>query len=684
MKGFMKPSLIRFSFFLVFLLIFNGLLSSQTKEQESIRHEVTVTVKLIQVYVLDKNGNPVSDLNQSDFEVYDNGKPQKISYFEKHIITIPKKKEEIEKILPEEKKEIKPSHMNRKFFLFFDFAFNTPAGIMRAKRAALHFLDTLNPDDEVGILTYSAKKGLTMQAYLTKDHRGIRKVLEGIGMKGALEKAEDVKGEHWTESAELWEKAEGGGKFSKEANTRMAEMAVNAREFERRIYASQAMDFTQTMKELAKALRYIPGVKHVVLFSSGVANFILFGGGESSSELSRTYKGLYRINEFEEMAKELSSSNSPVISINTEGQALSSKSNEFLGDGSLRYLSKLSGGKYFDNINSYKMITEEIQKMTGTYYVLGYTISETYDGKFHEIKVKVKRKDCEVFGQKGYFSPKPFTEFTETEKFFHLIDLALSEKPIFQEPIKFPLKTFLYFENGKSFCVFLSRVSKELIKEIGGAKGEIATLILGKEWNIIGLKKKEANFTQFHDDLYFHSILPISSGEYGLRVVLRNLDNGKGAVGSSEITIPEIKDSNFRISSPLLLKLKEKGEYLEGPKEEKSMNLFTLYPFDPERYEPILDELKKKTKLFCMFSISIGKIENPDISFFLNLRNLSSGENFFPSFSIIDKAERKDTLIYLLEIPIENLPSGKYSLYTIAEERGNKLRASTNTIFEVK
>lgn len=71
-----------FSLFLtlILLLIFEEFLPSQAKDksQEPLRHEVTVTVKLIQVYVLDRNGNPVPDLNlnQSDFEVYDNGKTQ--------------------------------------------------------------------------------------------------------------------------------------------------------------------------------------------------------------------------------------------------------------------------------------------------------------------------------------------------------------------------------------------------------------------------------------------------------------------------------------------------------------------------------------------------------------------------------------------------------------------------------
>jgi len=52
--------------------------SSQTiRNQKAIQHEVVVTLKLVQVYVTDKSGKPVVDLEKSDFIIYDNGLLQK-------------------------------------------------------------------------------------------------------------------------------------------------------------------------------------------------------------------------------------------------------------------------------------------------------------------------------------------------------------------------------------------------------------------------------------------------------------------------------------------------------------------------------------------------------------------------------------------------------------------------------
>ena len=62
-------------------------------------------------------------------------------------------------------------------------------------------------------------------------------------------------------------------------------------------------------------------------------------------------------------------------------------------------------GKYFGNIKNYENIMQEIHNTTGSYYVLGYYIDEKWDGRYHKIKVKVKRKGCEVRAQGGFFNP---------------------------------------------------------------------------------------------------------------------------------------------------------------------------------------------------------------------------------------------------------------------------------------
>ncbi|MGQ9579100.1 MAG: hypothetical protein ACUVWQ_10815, partial [Candidatus Aminicenantales bacterium] len=141
------------------------------RQQFILQHEVKVTLKLIQVYVTDKKGNPISDLNKENFTVDDNGKKQNLTEFEKHFISVPA---EIEEKMTATPLTLGRQLMPRRFFLFFDFAFNNAKGIEKAKKAALHFIDThLMPTDEVGVISCFAIKALTVHEYLTLDHERV-------------------------------------------------------------------------------------------------------------------------------------------------------------------------------------------------------------------------------------------------------------------------------------------------------------------------------------------------------------------------------------------------------------------------------------------------------------------------------------------------------------------------------
>ena len=62
------------------------------KNQKELQYDVTVVLKLVQVFVTDKNENPVTGLTKDDFILHDNGKLQTITDFEKYISAKPDKK----------------------------------------------------------------------------------------------------------------------------------------------------------------------------------------------------------------------------------------------------------------------------------------------------------------------------------------------------------------------------------------------------------------------------------------------------------------------------------------------------------------------------------------------------------------------------------------------------------------
>ena len=178
--------------------------SAQANKSQELKHEVSVTLKLVQVYVTDKKGNPVTGLKKEDFLIYDKGKAQTITEFEQHILSIPTAVTGAQlEILQETKPPAAREVMSRKFFLFFDFAYTTAKGIIKAKKAALHFIDTkLQPSDEVGVLSYSAIKSLTLHENLTANHKKVREVVESFGLKEIHGRAESLEAKYWGQKGE--------------------------------------------------------------------------------------------------------------------------------------------------------------------------------------------------------------------------------------------------------------------------------------------------------------------------------------------------------------------------------------------------------------------------------------------------------------------------------------------------
>jgi uncharacterized protein YpmB len=84
------------SFFTFFSYSNQNVQSSQERNAETeLQHQVSVTLKLVQIYVTDKKGFPVVDLNKEDFTIQDNGDKKQITEFERHILHLPPSETEV-------------------------------------------------------------------------------------------------------------------------------------------------------------------------------------------------------------------------------------------------------------------------------------------------------------------------------------------------------------------------------------------------------------------------------------------------------------------------------------------------------------------------------------------------------------------------------------------------------------
>ena len=110
--------------------------------------------------------------------------------------------------------------------------------------------------------------------------------------------------------------------------------------------------------------------------------------------------------------------------------------------------------------------------MTGDFYVLGYYVQETWEGKYHKIRVEVARPEARVLVQDGYADPKPFAQMSSFEKEIQLIDLAWADRPVtpFQSLSVYPLTVL---EDGGAQACLLTRLEVDAKSGVPPGRNEI-------------------------------------------------------------------------------------------------------------------------------------------------------------------------------------------------------------------
>ena len=646
--------------------------AAQVETPEKLQYESNVTLKLIQVYVLNKKGNAVADLTKSDFELYDEGQAKTITDFEKHELSLGQTPLVPKRPVP----SASISNTNRKFFFFFDFAFNNGAGIAKSRKAALDFLDKqVRPEDQVGVLSYSARQGLTLQEYLTSDHQRIRQVIEGFGAGKVLGRAWGIESEGLKEHLAM-DQALGTDITAKL-------LAVEASAVKR-----QAFGYASQISDVAKALRQIPGIKNLILFSSGIPNYTLYGSKYLLDESGSQYGDASLRAIYNEMCKELAGSNIAVYAINVSRAGSASNEGAFeeaerdlKGDIALKQLAEDSGGKYFDSINSYKDINKTIQTATGTYYVLGYYIDEKQDGRFHNVRVEVKREGCAVFGQKGYFDSKPFSEYSENEKLLYIMDLALADNPLLQVPAEVPLTALPIVDKGKPAIIAFLSLPRHLAASALGSRAEALFLTYDEKGEAgSSIPLRITNLSPDREFYQFVFVAPARPGRVVCRIALCNMKTGYGVRGSRTLTVPEARETALWLDPPLFLT----GHGNEDIYTSPGASLENLYGYDAQEYSVLAGDVPVGIKALRA-ALRVTSIRpNAEIELAAHLEETSGAGSESVPIAILRESADGPTKKLLVDFTLGELKPGLYTLSLIAKEKGGQAVAWTAATITVK
>jgi VWFA-related protein len=351
----------------------------------------------VDVIVTDRQGNPVTDLTQQDFEVTEDNKSQSIETFRLVKIDTATPVETSGRVIrSRDDEETAAANENARIFVFFLDDYHVRLGNSMASRKPLvEFVQNqIGPNDLLAVMyPLSPLESVT----LTRNHEAVMRALERFE----------------------------GRKFNYEPRNAIEEKyALYPAEVVERIRREVSLSALEGLSVKLGALR--EGRKAVVLVSEGytallppqmrdpIASMPGFGNpnrnnptaGENNlnedrarfsadadvqRELQQVFDAANRSNTtiYAVDPRGLATGDFDItdnISFKTSGESLRSTQD------TLRVLSEETDGRAIVNRNDLGKGMQQIVRDSSYYYLVGYNSSQApQDGKFHEIKVRVKR-----------------------------------------------------------------------------------------------------------------------------------------------------------------------------------------------------------------------------------------------------------------------------------------------------
>jgi VWFA-related protein len=572
--------------FLVFLMLFFGwnlpLISSLQTQEKPLKYTVEVFLIEIPVYVVDKKGNSVLDLKPEDFQIFEDGREQKIS----HFVLVQNDSPEIASLAR------RYPAARRQFFLLFDLSFSSPKGILTAREAGLKFLkNNILSHDLVAVATSSVLKGIQIITNFTNDKAQLIGAVESLGLIPQTQIARGPIGFMFGPVFPSQIQALENERAKEKAGMLEDQLISQTKQIQQarlQDYKGYVQDYVGALKTLGQTLNIIKGRKHLILFSEGFDIKVLTGKTlkELSDEteaiavdrvaVSRADKDRFgdatlRL-ALTQALQNISASDClihtmDVGGLRAPGEVTDNKDKDLYfsrrrGQDTLHLLAADTGGQSYRNLNNLDKPLAELLNLTNSYYLLGYyPENKKTEGKFRKIKVKVKRLNLEVSYRKGYYEEKPYKDYTDYEKRLQLAELVT--KDIHRDDIKaeYFISAFEGTGDIARIPVFLQLSGKQFLeKKRKQAQLEIYGYAVDSNgkfrdffYNPLNIDiNKVKNKLKTHGIKYFDLLL-VPPGDYRIKCIIIDSETGETGVISQELSVPRYEDQKLIVSSPIFI-----------------------------------------------------------------------------------------------------------------------------------
>ena len=408
----------------------------------SVTFQIEVNYVDVDVVVTDEEGNFISGLTREDFEVLEDGKPQKVEMFS--LVEIPLEKDDRfrfnDRPVPVDVKSNRQPFAGRLYVIVLDDMDVNAMRSSHVKKSAREFVERFVGANDIAAVIHTSGRTDAAQEFTSNKQLLYASIDKFIGRRMRSVTVERL--DAYYQRLAMTSNDNNNGEQQPASTDVGAHGRMEPTDMERGFRAVGVLD---TLKNTAEFLAGVRGRrKAVIFFSEGIdypvldvfgsqnANDVIRATQDAITMAARANVNYYTIDprglvgmtsEFMELAgggsPELAGG-PPNLQPGT-GAAITGVTgaigpliaqNEFMyelqtSQDSLRVLAEQTGGIASVNTNALTDTFERIVEANSRYYVLGYyPPNHPRDGRFHKIQVRVKRPGVRVEARRGYASPR--------------------------------------------------------------------------------------------------------------------------------------------------------------------------------------------------------------------------------------------------------------------------------------
>jgi len=399
---------------IVALAVVHGDAQSQQEPKKDQPPSFRTNINYVRVDVIttDKKGNPVGDLKATDFEILEDNKPQTIDTFKlvqldggvQNSITEPPR--QIRTDFDEESEAAKD---DVRLFAFFLDDYHVRKGTSMATANPLfRFIQTqIGPTDMVGVM-YPLQP--TSSIRFTRNHGAVATALQRFrGRKYDYTTMNMYEEQYAHQPTEVVERVRNQVSLSaiKSLITHMGSLKEGRKSL---ILISEGYTY-MLPPQMRNADAQMPGLGNPNALNP------LAGQNDPNEDRAAWLATMDMTNDLRDVWDVANKNNVSIYCVDPRGlpgfefdinEGINVQTDQkFLTNtmDTLRSLAENTDGRAIVNRNDIEVAMKQIVKDSSAYYLIGYNSTQApSDGRFHEIKVRVKRSGIEVRARKGYWA----------------------------------------------------------------------------------------------------------------------------------------------------------------------------------------------------------------------------------------------------------------------------------------